>query len=102
MVTPLLNDEILAGITRDSILQLAPSVLGCSIFEEDIDIDEVATSAVGMFMSGTARTIQSVNSLSYSGSEREFHEQVIAQRLLSALQECQRGNSKFSEWCFPV
>ncbi len=102
VVTPKLNDEILAGITRDSILQLAPSVLGCSIFEEDIDIDEVATSAVGMFMSGTARTIQTVNSLTYNGSEREFQEHAIAQRLLSALQECQRGNSEFSEWCFLV
>ncbi len=72
LVTPPLSQgSILAGITRDSVLQLAGS-LGIKASERSISIDEVfATHAEGrleeVFGTGTAAVISPVGVLHYNG-----------------------------------
>ncbi len=73
VVTPALSGSILPGITRDSILQLAPE-LGYSISEERLDIDQVlADIAAGKiteaFGCGTAAVISPVGKLCLRGKD---------------------------------
>jgi branched-chain amino acid aminotransferase len=69
--TPMLSGAILRGVTRDSLLKLAPD-LGYPVTEDRIDIDEVIrdieagkiTEAFGM---GTGAVIAPVGCLGYRG-----------------------------------
>jgi branched-chain amino acid aminotransferase len=67
LITPPLSGTILSGVTRDSILQLAPS-LQLLPSEEPISLDnlikEIESGSISeVFLCGTAATIVSVNSL---------------------------------------
>jgi branched-chain amino acid aminotransferase len=69
LVTPPLNGTILPGITRDSILQLAP-VLGVEVLEEPITIDEVesqvhAGKITEAFACGTAAVVTGISALRF-------------------------------------
>lgn len=69
LVTPALSGSFLAGITRDSIIKLAPS-LGLAVAERPIAIDEVLdgikTGRVQeAFGSGTAAVVSPVGAFSY-------------------------------------
>ena len=73
IVTPALSGSILPGITRDSILTLAPA-LGYEISEERLDIDEIlADIASGKiteaFGCGTAAVISPVGNLCLKGKD---------------------------------
>lgn len=74
LITPRVTDTILRGITRDSIIALAPS-LGYSIEERDIPLDtlleQVKTGTVKeAFASGTAAAVAGIGSfLLESGEE---------------------------------
>ncbi|HYI08405.1 MAG TPA: branched-chain amino acid aminotransferase [Thermoanaerobaculia bacterium] len=70
LMTPTLNGTILAGVTRDSLLAIGPS-LGIPASETDIDIDEVIegvqsgaiTEAIAC---GTAATVVGISELVFS------------------------------------
>ncbi len=71
LVTPALNGSILPGITRDSVLKLAPD-LGYEVEERAISIDEVlegikSGKVTECFGSGTAAVISPVGLLHYKG-----------------------------------
>jgi branched-chain amino acid aminotransferase len=73
--TPALSGSILPGITRDSILRLAPD-LGYSVSEDRIEVEQVlrdiATGAITeVFAMGTAAVVVPVGTLAYK--DREFH-----------------------------
>jgi branched-chain amino acid aminotransferase len=73
--TPALSGSILPGITRDSILRLAPD-LGYEISEERIEVNEMlADIASGkiteVFAMGTAAVVVPIGILAFKG--REFH-----------------------------
>ena len=73
LVTPALSGSILAGITRDSVLKLAPK-LGYTVEERLIAIDEaIAGLADGTltesFGAGTAAVIAPVGSFQYRGTD---------------------------------
>jgi len=77
IVTPPLSGSILPGITRDSILHLAPD-LGYSVAEDRIDIHAVLQdiengTVTEAFTMGTAAVIAPVGRLGYRGKDVVIH-----------------------------
>ncbi|MFT7008730.1 MAG: branched-chain amino acid aminotransferase [Colwellia sp.] len=73
IVTPILSGSILPGITRDSILKLAPS-LGYDISEQQLDIEQILADIdngkiTEIFGCGTAAVISPIGMLGFKGSE---------------------------------
>jgi len=73
IVTPELSGSILPGITRDSILKLAPT-LGYEVSEERLNINDVLSDIASgkiteVFGCGTAAVISPVGQLSYKGKD---------------------------------
>jgi len=77
LVTPALGGTILHGITRRSVLELAPD-LGISAEERRITIDEVVDGIASgkvseIFGAGTAAVISPVGKLAFRGREHVIH-----------------------------
>ncbi len=98
--TPALSGAILPGITRDSLLKLAPD-LGYSVSEDHIDIREVLhdieagriTEAFGI---GTGAVIAPVGRFGYQGRDYAFASNEpgpVAQRLFKGLTDIQYGRT---------
>jgi len=96
--TPMLSGAILRGVTRDSLLKLAPD-LGYAVAEERIDISEVIrdlasgeiTEAFGM---GTGAVIAPVGQLSYQGRTHSVgsgEPGPVARQLYKGLTDIQYG-----------
>ena len=98
LVTPPLNGNILAGITRDSVLQLAKD-WSIPVAERPITIDAVFSAAETdqlqeIFGMGTAAVISPVSELSYKGQSLTVNNgQVgpLAERLFEEISAIQRG-----------
>jgi branched-chain amino acid aminotransferase len=98
--TPALTGSILPGITRDSILRLAPD-LGYPISEDRLDIHEVladlrAGRITEVFGLGTAAVIAPVGKLGYDGQDHLVHNNEagpVAARLFQALTDLQYGRA---------
>ena len=67
LVTPPLDDQILAGVTRDSVLTVARQDLGLDVEERPITIDEVLSEAREAFCTGTAWTLKSCREIVHRG-----------------------------------
>ena len=67
VITPPLDDQILAGITRDTALTIAREELGLDEQERPISIDEVLADAREAFCTGTAWTLKSVGEIAFRG-----------------------------------
>ena len=96
--TPMLTGAILRGVTRDSLLMLAPD-LGYTVTEDRIDIHEVMrdleagkiTEAFGM---GTGAVIAPVGNLGYKGRNYTFSSGqagAVARKLFKSLTDIQYG-----------
>lgn len=72
LVTPELGDTILPGITRSSVIDLGRDQ-GYTVEERKISIDEVMSSAVECFVTGTAAGITPIESVTHEGKERVFN-----------------------------
>lgn len=98
IVTPELTGSILPGITRDSILTLAPT-LGYPVKEARMDINEVLAAIqkgeiTEVFGTGTAAVIAPVGNLSMRGEDHEInHNQAgpVARQLHQELTDIQYG-----------
>ncbi|MCP4273252.1 MAG: branched-chain amino acid aminotransferase [Gammaproteobacteria bacterium] len=98
IVTPELSGSILPGITRDSVIKLAPS-LGYEVSEKRLDINEVLSDiACGkiteVFGCGTAAVISPVGQLSYKGKDYIINENEsgeVSKRLYDQLTGIQYG-----------
>ncbi len=101
IVTPPMTGSILSGVTRDSVLKLAPA-LGCTVEERQIDIHDLMADirsgkVTEAFGSGTAAVITPVGKLCYKeeclqltgGKVGE-----ITQRLYDTLTGIQTGKLK--------
>lgn len=71
LVSPILGDTILPGITRKSVITLAKD-MGVIVEERKVTIDEVMADAVETFVTGTAAGITHFESLTYNGTEKVF------------------------------
>ncbi len=98
--TPMLSGAILHGVTRDSLLTLAPD-LGYTVEEDRLDIHEVMrdlesgkiTEAFGM---GTGAVIAPVGRLGYQGRNYAFagdQAGPVAHRLFKSLTDIQYGRA---------
>jgi branched-chain amino acid aminotransferase len=65
LVTPPLDDQILAGVTRDSVIRVAREDLGLEVEERPIAIDEVLEDAREAFCTGTAWTLKTVGGIAF-------------------------------------
>lgn len=98
--TPMLSGAILPGVTRDSLLRLAPD-LGYTVEEDRLDIHEVMrdlesgkiTEAFGM---GTGAVIAPVGRIGYGGSDHKFASDTagpVAHKLFKSLTDIQYGRA---------
>jgi branched-chain amino acid aminotransferase len=86
LVTPSLEDTILPGITRASIIQLARD-RGVTVEERLIAIDEVMSDAVEAFVTGTAAGISYLESITHDGHERVFRNRAMGDLTRDLLHE---------------
>ncbi len=101
LVTPRLSGSILAGITRDTVIQLAKE-WGMPVEERTISIDEVMEkSATGQlkecFGSGTAAVISPVGALHYQGKDITINggeTGPVAQRMFDTITAIQYGEEE--------
>ncbi len=97
LITPPVTDNILEGITRRTVIELARNELGIPVIERSIDRTEVYI-AEEMFMTGTAAEITAITKIDYrpvgagkmgpiTANLREQYQDVIRAR-----------NPKYSSW----
>lgn len=98
IVTPELSGSILPGITRDSILKLAPT-LGYTISEDKVDVETLLADiksgkVTEVFGCGTAAVISPIGQLSFRGEDytiNDFKSGIVSQRLHDELTGIQYG-----------
>jgi branched-chain amino acid aminotransferase len=91
--TPELNDSLLAGITRDSIIKLLRSK-GLNVVEKKVSVDELINwhkngELKEMFVSGTAATVTNIELFNYKGQNFNVNhtENLIGKEILSDFQK---------------
>lgn len=101
LVTPSVTDNILEGITRRTIMQLARDELGIQVVERSIDRTEVYLCDE-LFLTGTAAQITAVTRVDYRPvGDGKMGE--ITRRLREIFKEVVRGcNPKYRDWNVPV
>ena len=101
LATPPLEDNVLPGITRDSVITLAHNELGLEVVERHISRSELYL-ADEVFLTGTAAHLTPVgsvdNHLIADGTEGQ-----VTQRLQALYFDIVRGNNpKYLHWCTPA
>ena len=101
LVTPARSDNILEGITLDSVLQLAADELGVSTTERTIDRSELYV-ADEVFLTGTAAHLSPVTEIDRR-AVGDGRVGPITQRLQALFFDVIRGrNPKYASWVYPV
>jgi branched-chain amino acid aminotransferase len=98
IVSPPLSDSILAGVTRDSVLAMAPD-LGYEVSEEPVDVFEMLSDlhsgkVTEVFGCGTAAVIAPVGKFGFKDQEHvinDFQPGPVAKRLFETLTDIQYG-----------
>jgi branched-chain amino acid aminotransferase len=101
LITPPVTENILEGITRRTVVELAERELGLDIVERPIDRTEVYLCDE-FFMTGTAAEITAVTRVDYRwiGAGRMGP---VTEKLRTIFQDVVRGrSSKYSHWIQPV
>jgi branched-chain amino acid aminotransferase len=101
LYTPPVTDNLLEGITRDTIITLVRDELGVPVVERSIDRTELYV-AVELLLCGTGAQIAPVGSVDHrpigNGGVGE-----LGRRLQQLYFEVVRGNlPKYAHWCTPV
>ena len=97
LVTPPITDNILEGITRRSVMELARNELGLTVLERSIDRTEVFL-AEEMFMTGTAAQIVAVTKVDHHPVGAGVMGPVTA-KLRTEYENILRGkNKKYEHW----
>jgi len=91
--TPKLDHQILPGITRDAVMQIAKD-LGYSVEETDINPDELV-EADELFFTGTAAEITFISKL----DKKEFEKGKISKQIKNKFLDIVHGrDEKYKEW----
>jgi branched-chain amino acid aminotransferase len=105
LVTPSLEDTILPGITRRSVLLLAKEK-GIATEERRVSVKEVFSKARECFVSGTAAGITPIESITHDGREAVFCSRAmgdVTRGLLKTLKGIQYGALPDTHgWMFPA
>jgi branched-chain amino acid aminotransferase len=99
LITPLAQDTILDGVTRDTVIALAND-FGFPVEERKVSVAEIIEGAkngklTDAFGAGTAATIAPVGSISYNGEEHTLidpKERAFSQKILKTLDAIRYGN----------
>jgi branched-chain amino acid aminotransferase len=91
LVTPPLDDQILAGVTRDSAIRVAREMLEVEVEARPITIEETFDSGVEVFATGTAWTVQSIRELVHHDRTRTFDSSELQESILDVLRGIQTG-----------
>lgn len=91
LVTPMLDDTILPGITRDSVIRIARERLGLPVWERLLSLEEVLARGREAFCTGTGWTIRPVEAIEALSGEREFGPPELAPRIRAILRGIQSG-----------
>jgi branched-chain amino acid aminotransferase len=101
VVTPPVTDNILEGITRRSIIELAKNELGLTVVERSIDRTELYI-AEELFMTGTAAQVVAVTKVDFRPVGSGVMGPVTAE-LRTRYEDILRGrNTKYAHWIVPV
>lgn len=101
MITPSLEDNVLPGITRDTVVQLAQSELGLKVVERSIDRSELYL-ADEVFLTGTAAHLTPVVELDHR-LIADGNAGPISSKLQKMYFDIVVGrNEKFRHWCTPA
>jgi len=103
LVTPPLDDQILAGITRDSVITAARELLRLRVEERPVAMDEVIDQGSEVFCTGTAWTVQGVREIVHQERSYGFPSHDLSRSLREILQSVQCGArpDPFG-WAYPV
>jgi branched-chain amino acid aminotransferase len=101
LVTPAIYNNILIGITRNSVIELARNELGIETIERPIDRSELYT-AEECFLTGTAAHITPISEIDHRRiGTNEIGE--VTQKLQNIYADVIRGkNPKYLDWCTPA
>ena len=101
LVTPGVYNNILKGITRDTVMMLARNELGMEVVERNISRSELYT-ADECFLTGTAAHLTPVAEIDHRPiGNGEIGE--VSAKLQEIYTEVIRGNNpKYMDWCMPV
>lgn len=91
LVTPPLDDQVLAGITRDSVIQIARKRFGIEVEERPVSIEEAIDQGREVFCTGTAWTLQSIRELVYRDKPHRFDRHTLCATLLDEIRGIQTG-----------
>ena len=91
IVIPNLDDQILAGITRDSVIRLCRDLLGLQVEERPLPVEELLGEAEEVFCTGTAYTVQRVAEISHGDRLLRLPGSDISRALKEALLGVQTG-----------
>lgn len=103
LLTPPLDDQILAGVTRDSVLTVARQLLHIPVEERCFDVREVFEEGQELFCTGTAWAVQPVQELSYRGQSSSFPARELSTALAEIITGIMTGTrpDPFG-WCHPL
>jgi len=93
IVTPPLDDQILAGVTRDSVIQVARKLLGCTVEERPLSIEETIEDGEELFCTGTAWTVQSVREIVFRDKAYTFDSNETQKELKEKIRGIQTGEA---------
>ncbi len=100
--TPGTNNNILKGITRDSVIQLAKNELGIDTVERSIDRAELYT-ADECCLTGTAAHLTPVSEVDHRCIGKPHQPGPITAKLQKLYFEAIKGNlPRYIDWCTPV
>ncbi len=90
LVTPPLDDQVLPGITRDSVLRLAREELGLQVTERPLTVEE-CLRAQEIFCTGTAWSVRSVSELACGEATFRPPNRALARQLRALVEGIQTG-----------
>jgi len=103
--TPALNGSILGGITRESVCQVASDILGITVKETEITVNDLL-GAEEVFCTGTAVVVTPVGKITYQGKTTEINQNQmgpIAKKIREMLVGIQREEIEDPfGWILPV
>jgi branched-chain amino acid aminotransferase len=91
LVTPPLDDQILAGVTRNSVITVAREDLGLEVQERRIGIDEILDDAHEAFCTGTAWALRSVGEIVFRDRSVRLPGRDVRDRLWDLISGIQTG-----------
>jgi branched-chain amino acid aminotransferase len=101
VITPPVNDNILEGITRRSVIELLQKEMGLQILERSIDRTELPI-AEEFFMTGTAAQVVAITKVDHRPIGTGTMGPVVS-KLRDMFEEVVRGrNQKYSHWNMAV